>query len=96
MLSNEKIIENVYKLSMAVRLKNHMVANALEKAVPNLLVYEKNLADASKSELLKIREVGSATVDYILKIIEGENIHKIVKSIEKPKKGRLGEMKWKW
>ena len=95
-MHNQTIIEKIYKLQLAIRKKNAMIANALEKSTIPLLEYQKPLESASKSDLLKIRGIGPGTVEHIIKIINGENIHKIVKEAPMPKKGRLGEMKWKW
>ena len=95
-MDNKTIIEKVYKLQIALRAKNAMIANALEKATIPLLEYNGSLKSATKSELLKIKEVGGSSAEMILKIINGDNIHNIVKETPAPKKGRLGEMKWKW
>ena len=95
-MDNSTIIEKIYKLQLAVRSKNAMIANALEKATIPLLEYNKPLKDATKNELIKIKGVGASSAEQILKIINGDNIHNIVKEIPEPKKGRLGEMKWKW
>ena len=95
-MDNKSIIEKIYKLQLAIRAKNAMTANALEKATIPLLEYDKPLASASKADLLKIKGIGSGTVDHIIKIIEGDNIHNIVKEAPAPKKGRMGEVKWKW
>ena len=95
-MDNQAIIEKIYKLQLAIRAKNAMIANALEKATIPLLEYKKPLKDATKSELIKIKGIGSSSADQILKIISGDNIHNIVKEAPVPKKGRMGEMKWKW
>ena len=95
-MDNSTIIEKIYKLQLAIRPKNAMIANALEKATIPLLEYKKPLKDATKSELIKIKGIGSSSADQILKIISGDNIHNIVKEVPLPKKGRMGEMKWKW
>ena len=95
-MDNKTIIEKIYKLHLAIRPKNAMIANALEKATIPLLEYEKPLKDATKTELIKIKGIGPSSADQILKIINGDNIHNIVKEVPLPKKGRLGEMKWKW
>ena len=95
-MDNKTIIEKIYKLQMAIRAKNAMIANALEKATIPLLEYEKPLKDATKSELVKIKGIGLSSAEQILKIIHGDNIHNIVKEVPIQKKGRMGEMKWKW
>ena len=95
-MDNNQIIEKIYKLQLAVKKKNPMISISLEKATIPLLEYEKELQAATRKDLLKIPGIGNGTVDYILKIIDGENTHSIVKEIPEPKKGRLGEMKWKW
>ena len=95
-MDNQAIIEKIYKLQLAIRAKNAMIANALEKATIPLLQYEKPLKDATKSELIKIKGIGSSSAEQIMKIISGDNIHNIVKEVSIQKKGRLGEMKWKW
>ena len=95
-MNNKTIIEKIFKLQQAIRAKNAMIANALEKATIPLLEYEKPLKDATKNELIKIQGIGSSSAEQILKIINGDNIHNIVKEAPLPKKGRMGEMKWKW
>ena len=95
-MDNQAIIEKIYKLHLAIRTKNAMIANALEKATIPLLEYKKPLKDATKSELIKIKGIGSSSAEQIMKIINGDNIHNIVKEAPVPKKGRMGEMKWKW
>jgi len=95
-MDNSTIIEKVYKLQLALKQKNAMIANALEKATIPLIEYDKPLESASREDLLKIKGIGTGTVEHIIKIIEGDNIHNIVKETPAPKKGRMGEMKWKW
>ncbi len=95
-MNNKTIIEKIYKLQLAIRLKNAMIANALEKATIPLLEYEKPLEGATKAELMAIKGIGTSSVEQILKVIGGDNIHNIVKEAPAPKKGRMGEMKWKW
>jgi len=95
-MDNKTIIEKVYKLQLAIRKKNAMIANALEKATIPLIEYNKPLQNATKTELIKIKGIGKSSADQIIKIINGDNIHNIVKELPAPKKGRLGEMKWKW
>jgi len=95
-MDNSTIIEKVYKLQLAIRKKNAMIANALEKATIPLIEYNKPLKTATKAELMKIKGIGQSSADQIIKIINGDNIHNIVKEVSTPKKGRLGEMKWKW
>jgi DNA-directed RNA polymerase alpha subunit len=95
-MDNKTIIEKVYKLQLAIRKKNAMIANALEKATIPLLEYKDPLESATKAELMKIKGVGQSSAEMIIKIINGDNIHNIVKETPEPKKGRLGEMKWKW
>ena len=73
-----------------------MIANALEKSTIPLLEYKEPLESATKTELLKIKGIGKSSVEQIIKIINGDNIHNIVKEAPAPKKGRIGEMKWKW
>ena len=45
---------------------------------------------------MKIKGIGQSSAEQIIKIINGDNIHNILKEVSAPKKGRLGEMKWKW
>ena len=95
-MTNQEIIEKIYRVQMAAKAKNPQVANAIEKATLHLLEYQGEIENASKSELLAVKGVGKGIVDYIIMAAEGKSRYEILKAIPEPKKGRLGEMKWKW
>lgn len=86
MMDNQAIIEKLFKIQQAVKPKNPAVASALERATIPLLEYEGKLAEASRSELLKIRGIGSQMVDILLKVINGATQFEVVSQITQAKK----------
>lgn len=80
-MNNQKIIEKSYILQMHLREKNPVLANALERATIPLLEYEKPLANASRQDLLRIKGIGTVSTDLLMRIIAGEHVYQIFRSV---------------
>jgi hypothetical protein len=85
-MTNQQIIEKIYKLQLLLKGKNGPVASALERATIPLIEYEKTLFSASRKDLLEINGIGEATAVLILKIINGEHVYDIAGTVPKPKR----------
>jgi hypothetical protein len=85
-MTNQEIIEKIYKLQLLLKGRNGPVASALERATIPLIENEKPLSAASRKELLEITGIGEATADLIMRIISGEHVYDIAAGIPKPKR----------
>ena len=85
-MTNQEIIEKIYKLQLLLKGKNGPVASALERATIPLIENEKPLQSASRKDLLEITGIGAATADLIVKIINGEHVYDIAAAVPKPKR----------
>ena len=85
-MTNQQIIEKIYKLQLLLKGKNGPVASALERATIPLIDSEQPLFSASRKELLEISGIGEATADLIMKIINGEHVYDIAGTVPKPKR----------
>ena len=85
-MTNQEIIEKIYKLQLLLKSKNAPIANALERSNIPLIEYEDQLQSASKEDILKIRGIGMVTADLIMQVISGKHVYDIAASIPKPKK----------
>lgn len=85
-MTNQEIIEKIYKLQLLLREKNALIANALEKATIPLIEYEKELQSASRQDFLKIKGIGEASADLVMQIIEGKHVYDIATNAQKPKR----------
>jgi endonuclease III len=90
-MDNQTIIARIYKVQLAVRPKNGIIAAALEKVIIPLLEYNQPLAAASRQDLLNIKGVGAKTVEIILQIIAGDCIHKVAQNVPRTKIKREDE-----
>jgi endonuclease III len=86
LMTNQEIIEKIYKLQLLLKGKNGPVASALERATIPLIEHEKALYTASLKDLLEITGIGEATAVLILKIIKGEHVYDIAATVPKPKR----------
>lgn len=86
LMDNHDIIEKLFKVQQAVKLKNAAVASAIERAMIPLLEFEGNLSEATRSELLKIKGIGSQSADILLKIINGATQFEVISQITPAKK----------
>ncbi len=85
-MTNQQIIEKIYKLQLLLKGKNGPVASALERTTIPLIEHEQPLFSASRKELLEIGGIGEATADLIIKIINGEHVYDIAATVPKPKR----------
>jgi hypothetical protein len=85
-MTNQEIIEKIYKLQLLLKGKNGPVASALERATIPLIEYEKPLNSSSRKELLEIQGIGEASAVLIMKIIGGEHVYDIASTVPKPKR----------
>jgi 3-methyladenine DNA glycosylase/8-oxoguanine DNA glycosylase len=85
-MNNQMIIEKLFKVQIALKLKNAAAASAIERATIPLLEYDAPLADLSRSELIKIKGIGTQTAELILKIVQGATQYEIVSTVAKTKK----------
>ena len=85
-MTNQEIIEKIYKLQLLLKGKNGSVAGALERATIPLIEYEKPLNSSSRKELLEIHGIGEVSADLIMKIIEGKHVYDIAATVPKPKR----------
>lgn len=85
-MDNQQIIEKLFKVQQAAKAKNPAIASAIELATIPLLEYEGKLAELSRGELLKIKGIGSQSVDILLKIINGASQYEVVSAITPKKK----------
>lgn len=81
MADNNHIIERIFLFSKTVQSKNDAIATAINKAAIPLLEYPKPLSDASHAQLLKIKGIGPKTIEYIERIIAGDEIECIVEDV---------------
>ncbi|MEI6421397.1 MAG: hypothetical protein WCP55_04205 [Lentisphaerota bacterium] len=85
-MTNQEIIEKIYKLQLLLKGKNGPVASALESATIPLIENEKPLYTASRKEFLEISGIGEVSADLIMKIIKGEHVYDIAATVPKPKR----------
>ncbi len=85
-MTNQEIIEKIYKLQLLLKGKNGPVASALERATIPLIENEKPLYTASRKEFLEISGIGEVSADLIMKIIKGEHVYDIAATVPKPKR----------
>ncbi len=90
-MTNQEIIEKIYKLQLLLKGKNALIANALENATIPLIEYEKELKSASREDILKIRGIGEASVSLIMQVIEGKHVYEIATNAQKPRRKPTGE-----
>ena len=85
-MTNQQIIEKIYKLQLLLKGKNGPVASALERATIPLIEHEQPLFSSSRKELLEIGGIGEVTADLIIKIMNGNHVYDIAATIPKPKR----------
>ncbi|MCX6985986.1 MAG: hypothetical protein NT118_14740 [Lentisphaerae bacterium] len=85
-MTNQQIIEKIYKLQLLLKGKNAPVASALERATIPLIEHEQQLYTASRKELIGINGIGEATATLIMRIIKGEHVYDIAATVPKPKR----------
>ena len=85
-MTNQEIIEKIYKLQLLLKGKNGPIASALERATIPLIENEKFLHTASRQDILEIDGIGEVTADLIMRIIKGEHVYDIAASVPKPKR----------
>jgi endonuclease III len=85
-MTNKEVIEKVYKLQMLLMDRNRPMAAVFERSTIPLIEYDKPLSSATIEELLDIGGIGEVTADLILRVIRGEHVYDIAKSIPKYKR----------
>ena len=78
---NHSIIERIFVFSKAVQTKNDAIATALNRAAIPLLEYSKPLVGATREQLLSIKGVGPKTIEYIERIIAGDEIETVLEIV---------------
>ncbi|GEM_PF-3574096 len=91
-MDNQEIIEKIYKLQMLLKGRNGAIVSALERSTIPLIEYNNQIASLSKDELLEIGGVGDVTADLIMRIIKGEHVYDIAKSVPKLKRREKWEI----
>ncbi len=85
-MTNQEIIEKLYRLQILLKTKNPPIANALERVTIPLLEYDMPLDSVSREDVLKIKGVGKVTADLLMQIIHGKHFFEIASSVPKMKK----------
>jgi len=80
-MDNKSLVEKVYNFQERIKNKNITLASSITKAILPLLEYKRRLEQASKEDLLRLKDIGSSSVDYLLRIFKGENIESIVNDV---------------
>jgi hypothetical protein len=89
-MDNTLIVERVFQFAAALRTRNSVVARAFERAMIPLLEYRRPLEAASQQDLLRMSGIGPETVQFIQRIIAGEDVASLVAEVpEKRSSGRL-------
>ncbi|HCE45401.1 MAG TPA: hypothetical protein DET40_17820 [Lentisphaeria bacterium] len=91
-MTNKEIIEKIYKLNMLLRDKNGQMAAVLERSTIPLIEHDRPLASATRGELMGIAGIGGAMADLILRVIKGEHVYDIAKSVPKYKRREKWEI----
>lgn len=82
-VGNSSIIERIYAFVAAVSKKNGTVAGSVNRAIIPLLEYERPLESASQEDLLSLGGIDEYTVQFIQRVIGGEDIESVVADVEK-------------
>lgn len=80
-MDNKLIVERIFAFAIAVRGRNDAIALALQRATIPLLEYGGPLISASRDDLLGIAGIGPTTVQFIQRIIAGEDIDAVVAKV---------------
>jgi len=91
-VANKEIIGKIYKLNMLLKTKNGQMAAVLERSTIPLIEHEKPLASATREELMEIAGIGEVMADLILRVIKGEHVYDIAKSVPKYKRREKWEI----
>ena len=89
-MDNKLIVERIFAFASAVRRRNDTIAQVLLRATIPLLEYSHPLQSASRDDLLGIAGIGPATVQFIQRIIAGEDIDTVVAEVPEIQKHSSG------
>jgi len=81
MTDNQTLIERVYQFQRAVKARDNLTAGLIGRAIIPLLNYEGNIQEITKEQLSSIKGIGEKSAHYILRVISGEDMQKIIASI---------------
>jgi endonuclease III len=91
-MTNKEIIEKIYKLNMLLRTRNGQMAAVLERSTIPLIEHDRPLATATRKDLMGIAGIGEIMADLILRVIKGEHVYDIAKTVPKYKRREKWEL----
>ena len=81
MADNQTLVARIYEFQIAVKGKDNLTAGLMGRAIVPLLRYDGNIQEITKEKLTSIKGIGEKSAHYILRVISGEDIKKIVDSV---------------
>ncbi len=88
-MSNKELVARVSEFQVLVEGKNTGLSRSLEDAIIPLLECDLDLNGVSRDYLARITGRSDRTVDYLLRIFNGEDINEILKSVPKTHSTRM-------
>jgi len=74
MATNQESIQRVHEFGQAAHRKDGALAARVSDVLVPLLEYEGDLQYITREELLDIRGIGESSVEYFLRVLQGEDI----------------------
>jgi len=81
MSTNSDLVERIFQFRLVAGKRDGLIAAHIDRALIHLLEYEHDLSKANRQELLAIKGVAITTVDYIQRVIAGEDIIEIAADV---------------
>ena len=81
MTTNQDLVTRVHEFGESCRNKNSLFASNIRTVVLSMLEYDKPLQDASRDELLALSGIGHSNVDYLLRVLKGEEVKSVVEEV---------------
>ena len=78
---NNNYLKKIFQFQEEVRERDSTLAANVSSSIIGLVEYESDLSEATQEDLLKIKGMWRKTTNYIMRIVEGEDIEAIVKSV---------------
>ena len=93
MVTNQDLVVKVNEFMEEVKRKNGLLAANVGTAILSMLEYERPLQYATRDQLLALKGIGPSNVDYLLRILRGEEAKSVVADVPtvRPYRGQYHE-----